>query len=605
MKQYRGRNHTLAPSFCILVNGLIVAIVAAGGCAKHSPSETELRLPATTSSTVSTRDTSCVLVDRGTELVQSRSARVVLGTSAFTVDVVSTIPSTKHRGLGAASTQMVIKKNGATVLEVSSQAALATAQVTVLAGQGFQGPRRIHFTNTDRHTLNGDIDGRKIAPLATHATLASLRLSDGSAIPTGTMDDDIKLALPALISALATECPPSAPHANASLKDGLVTADSDPHYSDPISSPACITCLASTNAGFLACATAAIIASAGCAFFYPVCLAAAELICTTAYIVTLATGCHAPPFSNSGGGPCCPLACTNNQCCDVDETCAGNSGLCCASGQTACGNGACCGPSEKCMPDGTCCGNTVCNGVCCAGSHQICNPNTQQCCAAGAACGNSCCGPGLSCISIDSSTCCPSAHACGTICCASNESCVDPTKGQCAACANCAGECCFGKCCGGHNACNPDSHLCMCVPNCQGKCGGVSDGCNGTCNNDCEHGLECFEGSCCHPNCTGKCGGAPDTCGGPCLETCGGGAICFEQSCCTPNCINKKCGETDGCGRKCDGSCPPGNACSSDHTCEPFKPKCPGLFDCCGDGTCCLPLAKCYDCQCKLGTAGR
>lgn len=545
---------------------------------------------------------SCALQDRGSDLVQSVSSRTVVGEGAFTLTLDSTIGKLDQGGIAASLGHMVIRRNEALALQVDTQVSPAGLQIRVLTGEGFHGPREILFSSSDRETLRGSIDGRATAPLPIHGKPETLKLADGRPIPNGTVDADLKQAIPVLMGSIKALCVPAAPAGKPKSPPGTGGGDPPGHFSDPVASGACIACMSAAGVGEVACFAATAIAAETCVYFYAICLGVGLATCLTAYLITLGTGCHAPPYSNSGGGPCCPTACVGSTCCDVGENCVGPVGLCCSPGLKPCGDSNCCGATETCMGDGNCCasGHNVCNGVCCPGTDQICNPNTQACCKQGAVCGNSCCdGMDEVCVNSSSSTCCGKAHACGMACCASNESCTDPNQNKCSPCANCKGECCFGTCCATGQFCNAGSKSCKCQPNCNGRCGGAPDGCGGTCNGACGAGFVCSQQSCCQPSCTGKCGGAPDGCGGTCNGPCGGHAVCQGQTCCNPNCANKACGAPDGCGSTCAGHCPTGNACSyPSHVCEPVENLCHGKSDCCGDGSCCLNANQCYKCQC-------
>lgn len=108
-----------------------------------------------------------------------------------------------------------------------------------------------------------------------------------------------------------------------------------------------------------------------------------------------------------------------------------------------------------------------------------------------------------------------------------------------------------------------------CVPDCEGKCGGVDDGCGGACNG-CSDGKNCLGTVCgirppCVPKCEGKCGEAWDGCvkrgvKGKCPKDCGANQTCRNKTCFKTPTDPKKAG------------------CTQDSECDEFKDK--GLTFC-------------------------
>ena len=502
---------------------------------------------------------------------------------------------------------MTMRRNSALALAVDTELnAKGELKIRVQVGAGFHGPREVLLTSTDRETLRGEIDGKAIAPFSIHAKPGSMKLADGTAVPGGAIDADIRQAIPALMRSLQDRCPAAKAPPMPLPPSSSGGADPPGHYTDTLGSSGCVGCQAGTGAGEIICLAVAATASISCLFAYPICLAVAAAACVAAYFITLCTGCHVAEFPGcGGGGPCCPTDCTKDFCCGVGETCFGPNGLCCAPGFKGCGDRNCCASTDQCLGNGTCCpaDHSACNGVCCPNTDQICNPNTQACCKQGAVCGNSCCdGPDQVCVSSSSSTCCASAHACGALCCAKSESCTDPNHGTCSACSDCTGpgkECCFGQCCAGAQIfCDTTSRSCKCKPNCDGKCGGAPDGCGGTCDGGCAEFFVCYQHSCCSPDCDGKCGGVSDGCGGTC-SGCSQNQVCRGKSCCTLKCLNQHCGAADGCGGKCVGLCPDGTVCNKQHACQKTGACAVGRVNCCGDGSCCRPPGECFACRCN------
>lgn len=584
----------------IAIRIVLSAVVVQLGCRKAPPKQPP---PPT-----------CVGHREGSDLVVNASARTKVGQTWFTVDVSSSVNQMEQVNNGATTARMVVRRNNTAALQLEAQATRQGVSVHVVLGTGFHGMHDVSFTSNDRETAQGTIDGRAIAPFSIHAKADSIKFADGSPLPTGTIDADLKQALPPLMKSIRAQCPSAALPFAPPFAPTTGGGDPPSHYSYPNQSSACQGCLAGSGAALVTCIAVAAAASVECLVFYAVCFAAAVLTCATAYYIALVTGCHVAALGGAaGGGPCCPVGCgVDNRCCDVGETCVGSKGQCCSPGLKGCGDSYCCGATDQCLssapnippfPPNLCCpaGRNVCNGVCCPRDNDICNPQTQVCCPAGDVCGNNCCdGADQICVNSSSSTCCARAHACGTSCCATSESCADANHGTCSACADCTGpgkECCFGQCCvGAQYYCDADSRSCKCRPNCDGKCGGAPDGCGGSCTGACQEFEVCFNQACCSPNCYGKCGGAPDGCGSTCNYDCPTGQVCLHQACCVPDCTNKSCGAGDGCGGRCTGYCPAGESCTAAHVC---KANCgAGRADCCGDGSCCLPAAQCYKCGC-------
>jgi hypothetical protein len=442
----------------------------------------------------------CSAQKEGPNLVQTVAARTTIGASAFTLDVNVATNVTPSPSGGTTESQLVVRRNSALAFQADSTTTPQGAlRVRVLLADGFEGMKEIVLTSADRVTLNGTIDGRALAPLSIHAKPESMRFSDGSPIPSVTMDADLKQALPLLVQSAkdslhcaSTATPPPTPPGGG--------AGSDPpgHHSDTLGSAGCIACIEACHQVEAGCIVAAAIGAISCTAGYGACLAAGIGMCAGGAFLCAQDICHVPFLGGGGGGPCCVTACNQGSCCNPGETCVGPNGLCCSPGFKACPPQNCCGSNDTCMVDGTCCpagqvtcngnsrccdvgqtctndvccapGRNVCNGVCCPHNNDICNPNTQKCCPSGSVCFNSCCdGFDEVCVNSNASKCCARAHACGTSCCATGESCVDANKGTCSACPNCTGlnpkqECCFGQCCTFPMVCDSDKRSCVLAP---------------------------------------------------------------------------------------------------------------------------------------------
>lgn len=496
---------------------------------------------------VQPRPAACETGKLGPNLVGRASAQAVVNGHEFTLEMATELNAVKRGASGGSLSHVVIRRAGAIALEVDTHLSpKGELEVRVHSADGFDGPKEVVLTSADRQTFQGTVDGKAIAPFSAKDKPEAMKFADGSPMPAGRVDDDIKQAVPLLANAVRDRCPAAKQPATPAARPSGPSADPPGHYSDPLLSSGCIACQAGAGAGEIACVAGAAIAAASCTIAYGICLAVGIAICETAYFVTLCTGCHIAEFPDcGGGGPCCPTDCKGDFCCDVGETCVGSDGLCCSPGFKGCGSGNCCAPTDTCMGDGTCCPSAAaCGGKCCPGDQPLC-------------------------LNTGTSACCTRAHACDGTCCNLNESCVNHA---CSACANCNGpnqECCFGQCCSGPQIfCDADSKSCKCKP-----------------------------------SCSGKCGGAPDGCGGTCTAPCDASQKCFDQSCCTPSCDGKSCGAPDGCGGKCDGTCPHGKLCNDSFKCVPGGGCGAGRVDCCGDGSCCMTATsnQCYKCVCGDG----
>lgn len=176
-------------------------------------------------------------------------------------------------------------------------------------------------------------------------------------------------------------------------------------------------------------------------------------------------------------------------------------------------------------------------------------------------------------VPVDGVCTCPTGAKCRAECCPENAECCDgaccygacygeelccPTgkvvcDGQCR-----DWECCTNDQCAGNATFDPESHTCVCVPNCDGKACG-DNGCDGSCG-ACPEGQTCTEGACTCPSghlCS------DNTCHECCTDTqCPANHVCDPQTrtcVCAPNCDGKSCGD-NGCGGSC-GTCPEGRVC--------------------------------------------
>lgn len=407
---------------------------------------------------------SCAPEWQGSTVVRSTSAKEVIGGRSFTIDMRSAHSTGESGTIAGSQLHWVVQRDAALSMDFELRGtAGGDLDIHVRLGEGFHGPKDLAFTSVDRRTLTGSIDGQPIAPFDLSAPPDTMTLADGSPPPKGSVDGDVKAALPKLLEAVKNQCAGPAPQQSLAL-----TLESEPaHSSNPGASGGCVGCLIGAELVFAACMVAAAISAAACLIFYPICFAVLAAGCAAALFVTLCSGCHLFVGVCGGGGPCCPVRCADDKCCDSGESCAGTVGLCCSPGLSACGASNCCSPSDGCLANGTCCprGNLVCNGQCCPSAVTLCLPATGGCCL-GTACGNRCCNPTQTCTNSVSSTCCDTEHACGAVCCGQSESCADPIRGTCKACDNCSGpgqECCFGVCCNAPAFCNPEIRQCQII----------------------------------------------------------------------------------------------------------------------------------------------
>jgi hypothetical protein len=269
--------------------------------------------------------------------------------------------------------------------------------------------------------------------------------------------------------------------------------------------------------------------------------------------------CMCPDGKVTCGPACCAPGvseCCDNACCF--GTCYGEE-LCCPTGMRVCG-GECVGWE--------CCANSDCPG------QSICNVETHTCqClpdCTGKTCGDDGCG-GRCGTCGELATCVDGACVCmeGAIFC--EEQCRDWT-------------CCSADDCPDNSSCDPESHTCICVPDCTGKtCG--DDGCGGSCGT-CPESQACVDGACvcasgflCEDGACHSCCAAAD-----CAVAFGGDAECWK-------CLQGSCGYFSGfcsggvCGvssKEVIGHCvecgvgwPPSSNASSD-SCSEAVPCCTG-----------------------------
>ena len=356
------------------------------------------------------------------------SASTSVGASQFSATYTRSLAISPTGTPSGMESHFVLQRNvpgGATspppALQADTQISLSgSVQVMMRFGDGFSGIKEIVFTSSDNKTLQGTIDGKEITPYSLKSDPKSIKFADGSALTQTTVDSDVLSALPLLSQAMKNKCGAGAPAAEA--PSPAPPPGQPAHPINP--TRACIICTATFALTYDACVWGAAQASTSCGLFYPVCLAAATLVCLGAEGVELGTLCHLPPFAQifgqTPGPPCCPVYCGGNSCCNTGESCA-SAGLCCSAGTTVCGSN-CCNSGETCVGGATCCsngsvcgsnccgagqsctsgvccptGNAVCNGVCCGDPNDICDPNTHACtlaCPGGCQPGQLCCTAG-------------------------------------------------------------------------------------------------------------------------------------------------------------------------------------------------------------------
>lgn len=400
----------------------------------------------------------------GTSLITA-SACTTAGASQFSATLTHSSGISSFSVGGGPETHLAVQRrrrpntSATTSLQLDTKTNLNGAvQLSLLLGDGFDGVKQIMFTSQDRATVHGTIDGRAIAPFPIKSDPKSIKFADGSAIPTTTVDNESKQALPILLQAMHSQCPPPSGSTAPALRSQA--ADQPAHPPNFDQGP-CILCTATAAAADFACLLQSLASANACdpLGLYPVCLAAEDAVCELAYLYALGNTCRlfGTPFGTVGP-PCCPVGCTNG-CCGAGETCAGPGSdplfptLCCSAGLTACDQN-CCGAGETCV-NGTCCpAANLCVGhvgpfqvQSCCGTGETCLPN-GLCCAPSNVCGQNCCNAGDNCLA--NGTCCPAGHAvCGGVCCPNSTDVCDPVTNTC----SCPGLSCGGTCCAAGQLC--------------------------------------------------------------------------------------------------------------------------------------------------------
>lgn len=422
-----------------------------------------------------------------------------------------------------------LKLGNNVVLHIDRALGRSSVRVKVTYGSVFQGIKQASFSSNGK-VIAGDVDGRQFVPLAVGTNVSKLKFADGRPGP----DVVIDTALRDAIRTIKTESPGIGRSCFQGVAQPMAGA-----RELTAGGAKCENCLGSCDSNLLWCQG---IAAGACAFtlwFDGACEAAAMAGCDAAFVVC-SNNCENP------GGDCCPVACSNGNCCDDGETCNADgsccprlqivcSGTCCAPGISQCNqeiccpanqvvcSGVCCSPGQVCSTEGTCCPplqpgvipvschgvcclqGQVCHseGVCCPPGQAVCNSQFGPVCCQGGGCdaNGQCCPPPLKFCGQSKSCCPPFSVCCGDTCCGLNEVCLtDARTGQPLGCCPASQACGVG---GENPVCCPAGQIC--VDTQASTCGPCPAGlaaCRSSGNGQivcCAQGANCCNGTCCKP----------------------------------------------------------------------------------------------------------
>ncbi|MGB0065110.1 MAG: hypothetical protein WBP85_11750 [Terracidiphilus sp.] len=460
----------------------------------------------------------------------------------ITFDVGSTRGDAKSVKITSTTT---VKLGDDPLLQIDRSSQGGSMQIKYSYGQAFQGVHEAAFTS-DGKTVQGTVDDRAISPHPVGADASTIKYADGHPAPAIKLDSAISDALTSLLKqardavstcksagASRSSSAPDSWFQSLALRRGVNLSRSRPAVEIASLSPAALALAPSTfgalqplaalegagegfgmgqigGSGCTDCqndcagtyAECEAAAGGGClvAFLCPPCGAACE---GTALIACSITGAECLSNCNNAGSACCPIGCSNGNCCNSGQQCTPNGG-CCPDGVEICNN-QCCSPGQVCK-NGVCCTSdrNVCHGVCCpegnvCSTEDICCPSIKSG-EKPISCGSACCPEGQNCAKSYAGSkdeiCCYTERICGGVCCPSG--CVNGNE--------CAPLCLVGESCGS-SCCDwgcADSKTSTCKPaqNCakgQYVCTGEAAGVVNVC---CPNGTGCHNAKCCPTNTT-------------------------------------------------------------------------------------------------------
>ena len=435
-----------------------------------------------------------------------------------------------------------IKLGDDPLLTINRSSQNGSTQFKYSYGQAFQGIHEASFTS-DGKTIEGTVDSRAVSPHPVGADVGTIKFADGKAAPNVKLDSGVSSALNALlekakdaastcrsgasrsslgagswfqslamrgrvnlsrsrrsveIASLSPTALALAPSAFAALEP--VEGAGEGFGMGQIGGSGCTDCQNDCAGTYAECEAAAL---GGCAVTWLIPWVGAS--CSGIGLVACSvTGAECLSNCDNPGSACCPIGCSNGNCCNSGYQCTPNGG-CCPDGVEICNN-QCCSPGQVCK-NGVCCttDRNVCHGVCCpegnvCSTEDICCPSTKS----GnkpVSCNGSCCPDGQDCAKAYNSSsaqqvCCYTERICGGVCCQAG--CVNGNE--------CAPLCLVGESCG-DSCCDwgcADSKTSTCKPaqNCakgQYVCTGEAAGVINVC---CPNGTGCHNAKCCPTNTT-------------------------------------------------------------------------------------------------------
>lgn len=458
---------------------------------------------------------------------------------AHTMDVTLTRPDRRGQAPHITGTR-TISLGGDALIKIDKDSQGGSTQIKLTYGAAFQGVREVSYT-TDGKTIEGTIDGQRIAPLPVGADPKSLKLADGRTPPAVKLDSALETALDGILKKAkddAATCgqektgrASSSGHdwpayeSNGTAAGGslpwfagrfsflsalfspdVVHADGsaaplgfapDPQGTIPQNSSACQSCQDKCGYTAAVCDAGACGASAACFIFWGACCAGSLAACSIAGGICL-NDCDSAGTLTQPGGACCPIGCPNvDGCCYQNQQCSGTANVCCAVNVVVC-EGNCCPPGYVCK-QGVCCtpDRPVCHGICCP-TGQVCS-NEGICChqlelnTQPVSCSGTCCAKGQKCAKGGPNSepgCCPTEHICGDLCCP--DGCVNgKCRPLCLIGVPCGTSCCDWGCDdAATNTCKKPQTCAKGQSVCTANQSGVANVC-------CPTGTGCLDGKCC------------------------------------------------------------------------------------------------------------
>ena len=452
----------------------------------------------------------------------------------ITFDVGATRGDAKSVKITSTTT---VKLGDDPLLRIERDTQGGSTQVKYSYGQAFEGIKEVAFT-TDGKTVHGTVDNRSIVPHPAGADPSTIKYADGKPAPGVKLDSAVGTALTALLKKAhdtVSTCKNAGASSSANGADSwfqllarrrresfsrsgpaveiaslspaaFALAPSALGALEPLAVPegigegfgqiggsGCTKCQNDCIATYGECEGGV---AGGCAIAWlcPPCGAACDGIGTVTCAATAGGEC----LSNCSnpGSACCPIGCSNGNCCNHGQQCTPN-GSCCPDGVQICNN-QCCAKGDVCK-DGICCtvDHNVCKGVCCPAGN-VCSTE-GICCKqiksgeTPISCNNTCCSEGSKCAKGYPSapaTCCATEHICGDACC--QDGCVNgKCRPLCLVGVSCGASCCDWGCADeATNTCKPAQKCAKGQSVCAGNSSGVPNVC-------CPNGTGCLGGKCC------------------------------------------------------------------------------------------------------------